>query len=67
METIEPLLREEVADVWRLWKAGVVLENSARADDPGVVIVFQESQCDADALARAAPAPDHRWFHDEHT
>jgi hypothetical protein len=41
METIEPLLPEEVANVWRLWKAGVVRENYARADEPGVVIVFE--------------------------
>jgi hypothetical protein len=34
METIEPLLRGEVANVWRLWKAGVVRENYARADEP---------------------------------
>jgi hypothetical protein len=24
METIEPYLPEEVANVWRLWKAGIV-------------------------------------------
>src|SRR5262245_64697612 len=41
METIQPLLPEEVANVWRLWKAGVVRENYARADEPGVVIVFE--------------------------
>jgi hypothetical protein len=41
METIEPLLAEEVANCWRLWKAGVVRENYARADEPGVVIVFE--------------------------
>jgi hypothetical protein len=41
METIEPLLKEEVANCWRLWKAGVVRENYARADEPGVVIVFE--------------------------
>ena len=33
LETIEPYLSEEVANVWRLWKA--------RADEPGVVIVFE--------------------------
>jgi hypothetical protein len=27
--------------VWRLWKAGIVRENYARADEPGVVIVFE--------------------------
>ena len=41
METIQPYLKEEVANVWRLWKAGIVRENYARADEPGVVIVFE--------------------------
>jgi hypothetical protein len=41
METITPYLRDEVANVWRLWKAGIVRENYARADEPGVVIVFE--------------------------
>jgi hypothetical protein len=41
METISPYLPEEVANVWRLWKAGIVRENYARADEPGVVIVFE--------------------------
>jgi len=41
METIEPYVKEEVANVWRLWKAGIVRENYARADVPGVVIVFE--------------------------
>jgi hypothetical protein len=41
METIEPYLPEEVANVWRLWKAGIVRENYARADESGVVIVFE--------------------------
>ncbi len=41
METIQPLLPLEVANVWRLWKAGIVRENYARADEPGVVIVFE--------------------------
>lgn len=41
MERIEPYLSEEVANVWRLWKAGIVRENYARADEPGVVIVFE--------------------------
>jgi hypothetical protein len=41
METIQPLLPEEVANVWRLWKEGIVRENYARADEPGVVIVFE--------------------------
>jgi hypothetical protein len=41
METIQPYLPDEVANVWRLWKAGIVRENYARADEPGVVIVFE--------------------------
>jgi hypothetical protein len=41
MDTIKPLLPEEVANVWRLWKAGIVRENYARADEPGVIIVFE--------------------------
>jgi hypothetical protein len=40
-ETIEPYLPQEVANVWRLWKAGIVRENYARADELGVVIVFE--------------------------
>ncbi len=41
MDTIMPYLPEEVSNVWRLWKAGIVRENYARADEPGVVIVFE--------------------------
>jgi hypothetical protein len=41
MEQITPYLPEEVSNVWRLWKAGIVRENYARADVPGVVIVFE--------------------------
>jgi hypothetical protein len=41
METIKPYLKDEVANVWRLWKAGIVRENYARADVSGVVIVFE--------------------------
>lgn len=40
-EKIEPYLPQEVANVWRLWKAGIVRENYARADELGVVIVFE--------------------------
>jgi hypothetical protein len=50
METIQPLLAEEVANVWRLWKAGIVRENYARADEPGVIIVFEVESL---AVARA--------------
>src|SRR6202051_1247505 len=41
MERVTPYLTEEVSNVWRLWKAGIVRENYARADEPGVVIVFE--------------------------
>lgn len=41
MQTIQPYIREEVANVWRLWKAGIVRENYARSDVNGVVIVFE--------------------------
>src|SRR5262249_27110388 len=41
MEQITPYLHQEVSNVWRLWKAGIVRENYARADEPGVVIIFE--------------------------
>src|SRR5215469_15172865 len=41
IEIVRPYLPEEVANVWRLWKAGIVRENYARADEYGVVIVFE--------------------------
>ena len=41
MEQVTPYLPQEVSNVWRLWKAGVVRENYARADEPGVVIIFE--------------------------
>jgi hypothetical protein len=41
LDAITPLLPEEVSNVWRLWKAGIVRENYARADELGVVIVFE--------------------------
>jgi hypothetical protein len=46
-EKIEPFLPQEVANVWRLWKAGVVRENYARADELGVVIVFEVDSVEA--------------------
>jgi hypothetical protein len=55
LETIEPYLSEEVANVWRLWKAGIVRENYARADEPGVAVVFELDS--VDRLAWATP-PD---------
>ena len=39
LDDLKPYLRDEVSNVWRLWKAGVVRENYARADVGGVVIV----------------------------
>ena len=50
LETIQPYIREEVSNVFRLWKAGIVRENYARADEAGVVIVFE---CDSVAQAKA--------------
>jgi hypothetical protein len=41
LDSLRPYLREEVANVWRLWKAGIVRENYARADEQGVVIIFE--------------------------
>ena len=41
MDDIQPYIKEEVANVFRLWKAGIVRENYARADMSGVVIVFE--------------------------
>ena len=41
IDTVQPYLPEEVANVWRLWKAGIVRENYARADEYGVVVVFE--------------------------
>jgi hypothetical protein len=67
METIQPLLAEEVANVWNLWKQGVVRENYARADEPGVVIVFElESVAAAQALVAEFPmtkAGYLEWFY----
>jgi hypothetical protein len=67
LETIQPYLSEEVANVWRLWKAGIVRENYARADEPGVVIVFEctsVAECkrytDAFPLTKAGFL---EWFH----
>jgi hypothetical protein len=41
LDDLRPYLKEEVSNVWRLWKAGIVRENYARADIGGVVIVFE--------------------------
>jgi hypothetical protein len=56
MDTIQPYLKEEVANVWRLWKAGTVRENYARADEPGVIIVFEVESVD-DARRYVADFP----------
>jgi hypothetical protein len=44
LDDLRPYLRKEVSNVWRLWKAGIIRENYARADIGGVVIVFE---CDS--------------------
>ncbi len=41
LDDLKPYLRDEVSNVWRLWKAGIVRENYARADVGGVIIVFE--------------------------
>lgn len=41
LDDLRPYLRDEVSNVWRLWKAGIVRENYSCADVPGVVIVFE--------------------------
>lgn len=41
MEQVTPYLPKEVSNVWRLWEAGIVRENYARADEPRVVIIFE--------------------------
>ena len=46
MDTVTPYIKDEVANVWRLWKAGIVRENYAREDQNGVVIVFECSSVD---------------------
>ncbi|HYZ15897.1 MAG TPA: hypothetical protein VE591_05830 [Candidatus Acidoferrum sp.] len=50
LETLQPLLPQEAAHAWRLWKDGVLRENYARLDETGVVIVFE---VDDAAAARA--------------
>jgi hypothetical protein len=63
METIRPLLAEEVANCWRLWRAGVVRENYARADVPGVVIVFEvESVSAAEEYVADFPMTRAGWL-----
>jgi hypothetical protein len=50
-ETIKPYLPEEVASVWRLWKAGIVREFYARTDVPGAVVIVFECK-DVDEVKR---------------
>jgi hypothetical protein len=47
IEDLKPYLRDEVSNVWRLWKAGIVRENYARADVGGVIIVFELDSVEA--------------------
>ena len=47
LDDLRPYLRDEVSNVWRLWKAGIVRENYARADVGGVIIVFELDSVDA--------------------
>jgi hypothetical protein len=56
LDDLKPYLRDEVSNVWRLWKAGIVRENYARADVGGVVIVF-ECPTLADAKRHVADFP----------
>jgi hypothetical protein len=41
MNEIGPFIPEETAHLWKLWKKGIVRENYAYADKPGVVIVME--------------------------
>ena len=52
MNTIAPLLPEEVAHAWRLWKRGIVRENYSRVDEPGVVLVPARSTCSTAMCSR---------------
>jgi hypothetical protein len=56
LETPEPYLSEEVANVWRLWKAGIVRENYARVDESGVAIVRARQRRGRQAPHRRLPA-----------
>jgi hypothetical protein len=47
LDDLKPYLRDEVSNVWRLWKLGVVRENYARADIGGVIIVFELDSIEA--------------------
>ena len=57
LDDLKPYLRDEVSNVWRLWKAGIVRENYARADVGGVIIVFELDSVDrGKALHQRFPA-----------
>ncbi len=61
LDDLKPYLRDEVSNVWRLWKAGIVRENYARADVGGVIIVFElDSVEEAEALHRRFSAVESR-------
>ena len=38
LDMVRPYLRDEVSNVWRLWTAGIVRENYARADMTGSLL-----------------------------
>ena len=41
-EPLQPhLLMQEMSEVWRLWKAGIIRECYGRTDAPGTVIVLE--------------------------
>ena len=66
METIEPVLPDEVATAWQLWKKGIVRENYQRADEPGAVLVLEVESVD-EARQHIAALPLSRagyveWF-----
>jgi hypothetical protein len=46
LDDLRPYLKDEVSNVWRLWKSGIVRENYARADVGGVIIVFELDSVD---------------------
>ncbi len=56
LDDLQPYLRDEVSNVWRLWKQGIVRENYARADVGGVIIVFELDSVD-DAKRYVADFP----------
>jgi hypothetical protein len=55
------LLIEKVLNVWRLWKAGIVRENYARADEPGVVIMFEIPDVAMRISRKSSTSSVRRW------